>query len=196
MITKVIYILVRLQVIMVRKYFTLLIISFLINSCFPFKNEYQSTRFNSARFKLKPRNNDLYIKVIDLSSFYTIILNEDFIKKYNLENYIVGLKFYDNGRVGFFKDVDFSKPETFNPQKASMGYYNFDGNEFLIEFIFPGPALFGLKYSLSREEIIINYKNKDTLFVRTFKSARSSYKVSKYLKRKLPKEALIYKPDW
>ena len=123
-------------------------------------------------------------------------LGKEHIEKYNLENFKNGIKFYSKGRVGHFKGIDFNKVESFNPKKATMGYYNYDGRNFYIEDISPVPSLVGSKYLLSKSKIIIEESSNDTLVLKNFKSAGGGGYTVKYVKRKMPKEALNYKPDW
>lgn len=162
----------------------------IFNSCVT-KNSYNQARFKQNRFKIKPNNNLSVFRVIDTSAFYLKINEPEKVLKHNLQSFKTGLKFYDNGRIGFFKGIDFSDISSFNPQKASMAYYNKNPNGFFIESIFPTP---GGKYFLSKSEVI--KINGDTITIFSAKTPRGGgYKV-KYLKVKLKKDFLIYKPDW
>jgi hypothetical protein len=113
---------------MVRKMCLYAIVSFLLISCF--KNEYGMRRFKSNRFTIKPNNNEGFTKIIDTSVFYQAVMSEDFILEYNLQDYHNGFKFYNNGRVGFFKGIHFTDEKSFDTKKASMGYYNYSENGF------------------------------------------------------------------
>ena len=180
---------------MVRKCF-IIICMLIICSCIPTKNDYDMARFKPTKFSIKPNKNKDYIKYVDTSSFYIIIHSDEFIKKHNLQNYITGFKFYSNGRVGFIKDVNFSRPETFNSKRASMGYYNFNEKEFYIETLYSGPGLLGSNYVVSKKEILLNKSTKDTLVIRTFQRNSNRINIDKYVKQSLPKEALNFTPDW
>ncbi|WP_282042380.1 hypothetical protein [Winogradskyella flava] len=172
---------------------TLIVIftSAILVSCFSTKNEYGSRRFNTSRFKLKPNTNPDYVNIIDTSALYIQIHTKEFIKKYGLENYITGYKFYNKGRVGLFKGVNFSKPDTFNPKKASMCFYNYTEDGFFIESLTPVP---GGGYALSKGKII--KVGNDTLLITRFKSAISSSDTIYFKKKKLPVGFLRFKPDW
>lgn len=181
---------------MVRKISIITGISLIVFSCIPTKNDYSMARFKPNRFSIKPNKNKDYLKYIDTSSFYMIIHSDEFIKKHNLQNFITGFKFYNNGKVGFIKDVNFSNPETFNSKRASMGYYDFNEKGFYIETLYSGPGLLGSNYVVSKKEILLNESTEDTLVIRTFHEKSSRINIDKYVKRKMPKEALNYKPDW
>ncbi len=165
-------------------------------SCIPTKNDYSMVRYKPVKFSIKPNHNKNFIKYVDTSSFYIAIHSDKFIKKYNLQDYTTGFKFYGNGKVGFIKGVNFLKPESFNSERASMGYYNFIGGKFYIETLYSGPGLLGSNYMASKKEILLNKSSKDTLFIKNFKSSRGSDSIAKYVRMDLPKEFLIYKPDW
>jgi hypothetical protein len=169
---------------------TILTTGFLFG-CFPAKNEFGKLRFSTSRFKLKPNTNLEYLSVVDTSCFYVSIHSKEFTKKYNLENYVTGYKFYDKGRVGIFKGIDFSKPETLNPKRASMCYYNYSEKGFFIESLIPTP---GGRHVLTKEKII-DMRN-DSLIVKNYNSSVSYNDTSYYKKTKLPKEFLKYNPDW
>ncbi len=153
-------------------------------------------RFKPNRFSITPNTHEDYIKYIDTSVFYVAIQSKENIEKYNLENFQNGIKFYSEGRIGHFKGINFNKAEQFDPKKASMGYYNYDGTIFYIEGISPVPSLVGSKYLLSKSKILIEQSSNDTLILKNFKSAGGGGYTIKYVKRKIPKEALNYKPDW
>ena len=180
---------------MVKKFISIGLILFIF-SCIPAKNIFNVVRFKSSKFTVKPNSNEDFTKVIDTSVFYQAILSDEFISEYSLQNYNNGFKFYKNGKIGFFKDVDFNDVESFNPKKADMVYYNFSGKEFIIEVVYPIPSLIGEKYKLSKREIILEKSSMDSLTIRTYKSSTTDNRITKYVKRKIPKEALNYKPDW
>jgi len=177
---------------MIRKT-SILCLVVIVFSCISTKNDYEMVRFKPNRFTIKPNKNKNYIQHIDTTVFYMAILSEEFVEKYNLENFKSGIKFYGKGRVGRFKGVDFNNVESFNPKKATMGYYNYSDEGFYIEDIYEIP---GGTHRLSKHEVLLSESSKDTLVIRTFKSATSADKTVKYVKKVIPKEVLNYKSDW
>ncbi|WP_156168947.1 hypothetical protein [Kordia jejudonensis] len=157
------------------------------------KNDYGMVRFKQSRFSIKPNNNQNYIQHIDTTVFYMAVHSKEFIKEYKLENFKNGIKFYGNGKVGHFKGIDFNNAASFNPKKATMGYYNYDGENFYVEYIYEIP---GGTHKLAKSEIILRKSSTDTLIVKSFKSATSAEKITKYARMKIPVEALNYKVDW
>ena len=168
----------------------------MIFSCLSTKNHYDIVRFKPNRFSIKPNTNQDYKKHIDTSAFYVAIIPRDHIEKYKIEDFQNGIKFYGEGRLGHFKGVDFTNAESFNPEKAIMGYYNFNGEDFYIEKIYSGPSLVGSRYHLSLSRIIIEESTIDTLVMENFENSSGRKNVVKYTKKKLPQEFLVYKPDW
>ncbi len=164
--------------------------------CIPTKNDYNMFRHKPARFSIKPNHNKNFIKYVATSAFYAMMLTKSHIKKYNLENVLIGVKFYDKGRIAHFRGIDFNSLESLDPKKAIMGYYNYDNKTFSIEKIYSGPALIGSTHKLSLSEIILEKSSKDTLFIRNFNRSVGSGNITKYIRMDLPKEFLIYKPDW
>lgn len=107
---------------------------FIYLSCSPLKNEFNKERFKISRFTIKPSENlDLY-KIIDTSSIYilTNIYNDGNLKI----NIPQGLKFYKNGRVGNFRDLDLKLRKPLNPKKAEMGFYKYKKKHQLRELVF------------------------------------------------------------
>ena len=101
------------------------------------KNEFGRTRQSVSVFSFKAIENIESYKIIDTSAFYKLVLDENLIKsrknRYESLEMIEGLKFYKNGRVGYFRDVDFDSIETLNPKKAIMGLYDFSNNLYFAE---------------------------------------------------------------
>ncbi|WP_430410479.1 hypothetical protein [Kordia sp.] len=150
-------------------------------------------RFKPAKFSIKPNQNKEYIKHIDTTVFYMAVFSEEFIKEYNLENFKSGIKFYGEGKVGHFKGIDLNKAASFNPKKATMGYYNYSDEGFFVEYVYEIP---GGTYKVAKNQIILRESSRDTLVIKTFQSATSAEKITKYVKKKIPKEALQYHLDW
>ena len=177
---------------MVKKIFILALFA-IIFSCTSTKNDYGMVRFKPTKFNIKPTKNKEYTKHIDTSVFYMAVFSEEYIKEYNLENFKSGFKFYGDGKVGHFKGVNFNEAESFNPKKATMGYYNYSDEGLFIEYVYEIP---GGIYKVAKNQLIVSESSIDTLVIKTFKSATSAEKKTKYVKREIPKEALNYKTDW
>lgn len=154
-------------------------------SCFYTRTDYGNIRFKQQRFTIKPNSNPDVYKVIDTTKLYEIV---DAINiKYNQRPNSLSkqfLKFYANGRVGEFNAYYQSDIKSLNPKKAKMAYYNYDGKNLIIQIYFEHPQGGGL--------IKKNFKEikKDTLEL-----VNDDY-LYKYKILELPKEFLIYKPDW
>lgn len=165
----------------------------IIFSCYSTKNDYDVERFKTSRFRIQPNQNKDYIKYIDTTVFYLTVLPKEEVEIYNLENYQTGYKFYGNGRVGLFKGVNFNDLEEFNPKKATMGYYNYDGTNFYMESFYKIP---GGTYKLSKQEILLDESFGDTLIIGTVESSTSSRRKVKFVKINMPFKALNFSPDW
>lgn len=170
-------------------FFTLLI--FL--SCTTIKNEYGRTRYELNDFSFKPNESTIIYSIIDTSLFYKLELNEELIRsrknRYIDLEMIEGLKFYKNNRVAYFIKIKLDSINTFNPKKAVMGLYQISNGNIEFEFIVRNPQ--SGKYLL-KERVINNSKNNYCLNVVVLNSKDTV----KYNKISIPKEFLIYKPDW
>lgn len=154
-------------------------------SCFYTRSEYGNIRFKPYRFTIKPNSNDEVFKIIDTTKIYEMV---DAINiKYNQRPTSLKkafLKFYANGRVGEFATYDENDIKSLDPRKAKMAYYNFDGKELVIQSYFESPQGGGLITAK------IHKIDNDSLEL-----INSEY-LYKYEIISLPKEFLIYKPDW
>lgn len=167
---------------MVKKLIFILLI--ICCSCITIKNDHNQERFKISRFTIKPTENLFFYKVIDTSSIYILT---DIYNNGSLNiNIPQGLKFYKNGRVGKFKELDlkFTEITNLNPKKAEMGFYKYHNNRLEIEFM-SNSAQSG--NFLTKKEVLIKG---DTIV--------SSYGNFEYIyvKKIIPKDFLIYKPDW
>ena len=154
-------------------------------SCFYKRTEYGNIRFKPYRFTIKPNSNpDAYI-IIDTTKLYELVdvINTKYNERPNsLRKQF--LKFYANGRVGEFGAYLENDIKSLDPKRAEMAFYNYDGKDLYIQLYFEHPQGGGLlKYKLytidSEKLILAGYDNLDT-----------------YNIIDLPKEFLIYKPDW
>lgn len=168
----------------------IIICLYLFFGCSGQKNEFGKVRINSKKFSLETNNNDEIFKLIDTSSIYVfnqVVENSDSNSKlkvlHKLDKKKTGIKFYANGKVGKFDYFNIENTLTLDPRKAIMGIYNFDKGNLLIEFLSYSPQI---GYEPFKEEYLIK---KDTIV--------SVGKIQDiYVRQKLSKEQLIYKPDW
>ena len=160
-------------------------IFFIFISCLYTRTDYGKIRFKPFRFSIKPNSNKEVFNIIDTTKLYELVdacdpLNNE--RMYSMRKQF--LKFYTNGRVGEFDVYNESDIKSLHPKKAKMAYYNYDGKKLVVEFYFEHPQGGGL--------IKKNFKEirKDTLVL-----MNESY-LYKYKILDLPKEFLVYKPDW
>jgi hypothetical protein len=162
-----------------------LIILLIFSGCFYTRTQYGMIRFKQNRFSIKPNSNDNVYKIIDTTKLYELIDVIDTIhnqKMYSVKKEF--LKFYTNGRLGEFDIYNKGDVKSLEPMKAKMAYYNYDGKDLVVEFYFEHPQGGGL----IKEKF---YKlKKDTL------ELMGETNLSKYKIIDIPKEFLIYKPDW
>lgn len=160
---------------------TLFLLVFLL-SCSPRKNEFGQERFRTSRFTLKPVENADFYKRIDTSAVYILT------SIYNNENLVINishcLKFYKNGRVADFRNYNLDKKEFLNPKKAEMGYYKFEDHKLEIEF---------MSYSAQAGNFLA--KEKVAIKGDTIVASDGEFRYG-YVKKKLPDDYLIYRPDW
>jgi hypothetical protein len=171
----------------------------LIVSCAS-KNEYGRFRAKTSRFSIKATENPSVYQVIDTSSFYLLTSvdgkkkysnDSDYGKEKKISNKGSGLKFYSNGRVGFFNSVILDKNEELDPRKAVMGYYQIINDEMTMEFlrhhVQSGPYI--------SVKNILKSNNKE-LRIESYKKTNPIKSMEQYKRIKLDTKYLIYKPDW
>ncbi len=110
----------------------------------------------------------------------SIINNEELIE-FNQEY----LKFYKNCKVGDFFHYDSKDINSLNPKKADMGFYYFDKEMITTKIYFDHPQGGGFVTQSFSAKI-----DNDTLELKNEKY------ISKYKLINLPKEFLVYEPDW
>jgi len=150
---------------------------------------------NNKKFNIQ-RNGEIFSQ-IDTSSIYILtevdnkdyIINSklDMVKLINIKQF---LKFYKNGRVALFNNTNTDDVYYLNPNKAIKGFYYIESNTYKMEFIFNHVQ--AGKF-LSKKDLIIKG---DTIISYTIRTPRGGGYYSKYIKQKIPKDSLIYKPDW
>lgn len=163
----------------------ILVIILCMESCFYTRTEYGNIRFKPSRFTIKPNSNIEVFKIIDTTKLYERVDVIDTLydqRPNNLRKQF--LKFYANGRVGEFDFYSEDDVKFLDPKKAKMAYYNYDGKNLIIQFYFEHPQGGGLlKYKLYKIDEgkleLMGYNNLIT-----------------YRILNLPREFLIYKPDW
>ena len=169
---------------MVKKLILLALILCMV-SCFYTRTDYGNIRFKPNRFTIKPNSNPDVYKIIDTTKLYELV---DAINiKYNQRPNSLKkefLKFYANGRVGEFETYFDSDVRTLDPKKAKMAYYNYDGKNLVIQIYFEHPQGGGL------------ITNKLHKIDNSYLELVSDEYIDKYKILDLPKEFLIYKPDW
>jgi hypothetical protein len=170
---------------------TLLILSVGIVSC-SHKNEFGQRRINFNIHKIKPNSDNNVYRLIDTTKLYlevSIANTLDSSVKQNSENNLKSnpsyLKFYSNGRVGEFKNIDFKNIETFNPKRAESYLYKLKNNKLTVQVYFKhtecGQCFIKKEVSnISNETIELTAEN----YIYTYK------------KVEMPQTYLIYKPDW
>lgn len=164
-------------------------------SCAMKRNELGQVRLNVS--PEKKCTNEAIAKFIDTSSIYLQIKVDnkekgifginDSTSVADLKNY---LKFYGNGKVGMFNQLNHVNETTINPKNAVMGLYCLNTNGFNLEFIFYHiqSGVFKSKYSfLVKGDTIITCSENSS------KGVSHSYT---YLKTKISPHLLKYKPDW
>lgn len=132
------------------------------------------------------QNKDLEVfKIIDTTKLYGIISAIYVPENKSLfsvkQRY---LKFYNNGKMGVFYYFDIEDVNSLNPKKADMGYYNLVNDKLTIQFYFKHPQGGGfIKEKLHKV-------SNDTL------QFLSDNVLTTFEPIQLPKEFLIYQPDW
>ncbi|WP_298902624.1 hypothetical protein [uncultured Psychroserpens sp.] len=134
---------------------------------------------------MKRNTNKEVYKIIDTTKLYklTSILNitdSTYLKEFN-KTY---LKFYADGKVGKFHDYDDTNVNSLNPEKATLGVYRYSKGKLTIQTYLQTAQGGGF---------IKDKLNKNTADFLEFGDEESSWK---YVKVDIPKEFLIYKPDW
>lgn len=183
---------------MVKQFFIFSLLLILSHSCISIRNEQDMIRVNKSRFTLRSCiNNNFVYENIDTtavyletsidSKSYTINAILDTVNVISLGNY---LKFYKEGKVAFFQGAKIKNKSDFNPKKATMGFYCFNENSKYMEFIFYHVQSGNF---LSKRKIEVKG---DTIKEYKIPSSTGGRHYRIYIKQNIPKEFLIYKPDW
>jgi hypothetical protein len=181
---------------MVKKIFLIIILITLI-SCNFYKNLHTKNKCGRYRVVCRIKNTSFkFYNELDTSSVYKYdgeisknSKNELVYLKNRYNNYY---KFYANGKVGYFglDDNETLSINKMNPCNFLNAYYGIDDNKNLILKRYVVTDLNG-EYTLN---CLIKFKN-DTFEVTDIEFLKQGYKKI-YIKEKIPKEWLVYKPDW
>lgn len=168
-----------------------LLLCFIILSCSSL-NEFGVRRNKVSLERIKPNNNDDVYKIIDTSKIYklhNIVCQTDEIVGNDLngmnERNPSYLKFYKNGRVGEFRNIDLSDIKTLNPKKAESHLYSFKNNKFIVQEYFKHPQC---GECFVKKILTKNSQNQIVL-------SSENYTYT-YAEVDIPLNYLIYKPDW
>ena len=155
-------------------------------------NEFGSRRNKYNLQKIIPNRDENAYQIIDTSKIYKLvkikIVGDEYdrngLNSMNEKNPSY-FKFYQNGRIGEFRNINLNDIETFNPKKAQSHLYQLKNSKFIVQEYFKHPQCGEcyIKKSLtkiSENEIILSSEN----YIET------------YNKIEIPKKYLIYKPDW
>ena len=169
---------------LIKKLLICFIITFIIGCVH--RNNFGQVRPNKIRFSIKNCKDEKVFSKIDTSVIYF----SEFELQNSRSKYINAYKFYSNNRIAFFTDISLDKSEELNPEKAHMGYYStcYENNKIQIAFYHVQSNIY-----ISRKEFEIR---NDSLFIKTLESPQSALVNEIYLKKKLSKNELIFKPDW
>ncbi len=157
----------------------------LMASCVTYRNDQGRKRFICCKFTMKRNTNNAVYKIIDTTKLYELVAVLNIQDSTYLEEFNKSfLKFYADGKIGRFYTYDKNDTNALNPKKAAMGVYNYNKGILRIQTYFYHVQGGGfLKYRLK----------KSTTDFLEFGTAETSWK---YTKIDIPKEQLIYTPDW
>ena len=167
------------------------LLCFVVISC-SHLNEFGVRRNNFSFEKIKPYENDEVYKIIDTTKLYKLVSIENFMDesiKMKSDEIIKSnpsyLKFYSNGKVGRFENIDIKNIETLNPKKAESYLYRFKNNKFIVQKYFKHPQC---GECFIKELVTRNAENQITLSSDNF--------LYTYEKIEIPLTFLKYSPDW
>ncbi|KQB41121.1 hypothetical protein [Flavobacterium aquidurense] len=136
---------------------------------------------------MKLINNDNTVKVVDTTKLYELqsvfsLTDNNYLNPFKRRY----LKFYRGNKVAMFYSFNIDDIGTLDPEKADMGYYNYSNGKITTQIYFESPQSEG--YIKEKYIIIKNDAN-------IIKFKGNNY-IDEYKILDLPKEFLIYKPDW
>jgi|SRR6478672_1395183 len=176
---------------MIKNLLLITVFLFALSSC-SHKNEFGLRRNNSSVRRIEPNTDDRAYSVIDTAALYQLLSTRDKINNQIDAEIAKGiqqnpryLKFYAHGRVGEFTHIDFNTIATFNPKKAASYLYQYKNNELIVQIYFRHPEC---------GECFIKQKV-DKVSEETIELSNDQY-IDTYKKVPIPKNYLIFKPDW
>lgn len=143
---------------------------------------------------VEPCLNDKIYTLLDTSAFYQ--LNKIYYdsntayKDKEISIHKNGLKFYGNGRVAFFFNVEIDNPAALNPNNARKGIYCFKEGNNVIEFS-NRHVQSGTFFTKESVKLF-----KDSLITYLPKNAKGGGYHLLYLKKEIPMRNLKYTPNW
>ncbi|MDH7913870.1 hypothetical protein [Winogradskyella sp. SYSU M77433] len=177
---------------MSKRSFLILLLGILIILSCSSVNEFGKRRIGFHYEKIKPNSNPIAYNIIDTSKVYlkistinTFDNSKDSISNKNIKSNPTYLKFYRNGRVGEFKNININDINDLNPKKAESYLYRYKKGKFIVQVYFKHPQC--------GECFIKETLNK--ISNDTIKIISGDY-ISTYIKKDIPKKYLIYKPEW
>lgn len=155
-------------------------------------NEFGKRRIGFHLGKIKPNADPRAYTIIDTSKMYleisltnTFDNSKDSISNEYLKSNPTYLKFYENGRVGEFKNIDLNNINDLNPKKAESYLYRYKEGKFIIQIYFKHPQCGECLIKKTLNKI-----SNDTIEI------KSENLISTFVKVNIPKSYLKYKPEW
>ncbi|MFD0861426.1 hypothetical protein ACFQ1M_04355 [Sungkyunkwania multivorans] len=170
----------------------LFFLAFIITLSCSSVNEFGKRRIGFHFEKIKPNSDPIAYTIVDTSKMYrqislinTFDHSNDSMQNQYLKSNPTYLKFYENGRVGKFTNIDVTDIDDLNPKKAESYLYTYKKGKFIVQVYFKNPQCGEcfIKETLSKV-------SKDTI-----KMYSEDY-IATYIKIDIPKSYLIYKPEW
>jgi hypothetical protein len=160
--------------------------SCLVWSC-SYRNEFGQDRVRFNIQRIKANSDENVYNIIDTAKIYSeISITDNSGKPVSIPDYKpTHLKFYKDGRVAEFKDIDMGTINSFNPKQARSSLYNLTKGQLIIQTYFRNPQC-GQCFLKERFEKTSDgsFQLKNDSYIKTFKATE------------IPKSYLIFKPDW
>ncbi|MDX6188494.1 hypothetical protein SGQ83_03960 [Flavobacterium sp. Fl-318] len=151
-------------------------------------NDFGFYRVGLSKFTIRPNTNNEVYSIIDTNSVYILYKEEmtnvtgSMISKY--------CKFYNHGRIAEFYDrnVNLKIDTILEARKGYMGYYNYDGENIIVQFYNSNAnssELNTVKFSVENDTLISLYRGIENSQIKSF-----------FIKKRIPKNIRVTKPDW
>jgi hypothetical protein len=172
---------------MIKKKQLILLVSIYILVGCSHRNDFGQNRVNFNLERIKPNTDESVYNIIDTTKIFSeISITDDSGNPVSIPNYKSNyLKFYKNGRVAEFSDINLQDISSFNPKRAKGYLYNLKNGNLVIQVYFKNPQC---GQCFIKEKF--NKISEDT-----FELKNDSY-ISTYKALEIPKDFLVYKPDW